>query len=99
MHAVDELSTGSSETESSAAPAIMLLGATLPLLPAVLPFTRNVRAEIDNELTAKSINFMKRSHAAGKPFFLYLPFSMGHFPNTATNLWKATTTSARFSTR
>ena len=24
---------------------------------------------------------MKRSQAAGKPFFLYLPFSMGHFPN------------------
>ena len=24
---------------------------------------------------------MKRSHAAGKPFFLYLPFSMGHCPN------------------
>ena len=24
---------------------------------------------------------MKREHAAGKPFFLYLPFSMGHAPN------------------
>ena len=24
---------------------------------------------------------MKRQHAAGKPFFLYLPFSMGHVPN------------------
>ena len=24
---------------------------------------------------------MKRQTAAGKPFFLYLPFSMGHFPN------------------
>ena len=24
---------------------------------------------------------MKRQKAAGKPFFLYLPFSMGHFPN------------------
>jgi len=30
---------------------------------------------------AKSIDFMKRQKAAGKPFFLYLPFSMGHFPN------------------
>ena len=33
------------------------------------------------ELVAKSIDFMKRQTAAGKPFFLYLPFSMGHFPN------------------
>jgi arylsulfatase len=47
----------------------------------VKPFTPDVRAEIDYELTEKSIDFMKRQHAAGKPFFLYLPFSMGHTPN------------------
>jgi arylsulfatase len=40
-----------------------------------------VRAEIDDELTDKSIAFMKEEHAQGKPFFLYLPFSMGHMPN------------------
>ena len=51
-----------------------------PLRP-VKPYTREVRSEIDTELTAKSIDFMRRSQAAGKPFFLYLPFSMGHFPN------------------
>ena len=45
------------------------------------PYTPEVRAEIDNVLTDKSIDFMKREHAAGKPFFLYLPFSMGHAPN------------------
>jgi arylsulfatase A-like enzyme len=50
-------------------------------LHEVKPFTPEVRAEIDNELTDKSIDFMKRQHAAGKPFFLYLPFSMGHVPN------------------
>ena len=50
-------------------------------LRAVKPFTRDVKAEIDTELVAKSIDFMKRQTAAGKPFFLYLPFSMGHFPN------------------
>lgn len=50
-------------------------------LRTVKPFTREVRAEIDNELVAKSIDFMKRQKAAGKPFFLYLPFSMGHNPN------------------
>jgi len=47
----------------------------------VKPFTAEVRAEIDVDLTARSIEFMKRQAAAGKPFFLYLPFSMGHFPN------------------
>jgi arylsulfatase A-like enzyme len=50
-------------------------------LHAVKPFTRSVRAEIDNELISKSIEFIKRQAAAGKPFFLYLPFSMGHAPN------------------
>jgi len=49
-------------------------------LERVKPFTIEVRAEIDNELTDRSIEFMKRQHAAGKPFFLYLPFSMGHTP-------------------
>jgi arylsulfatase A-like enzyme len=50
-------------------------------LRTVKPYTREVRAEIDIELVAKSIDFMKRQTAAGKPFFLYFPFSMGHFPN------------------
>ena len=50
-------------------------------LHTVKPYTREVRGEIDTELVAKSIDFMKRQTAARKPFFLYLPFSMGHFPN------------------
>ena len=47
----------------------------------VKPYTPEVRAEIDNELTGKAIDFMRREHAAAKPFFVYLPFSMGHYPN------------------
>ena len=47
----------------------------------VKPFTPEVRAEIDNDLTDRSIAFMKQQVAAGKPFFVYLPFSMGHAPN------------------
>ena len=50
-------------------------------LHSVKPYTFEVRSEIDNELVAKSIDFMKRQTQAGKPFFLYLPFSMGHIPN------------------
>jgi arylsulfatase A-like enzyme len=48
----------------------------------VKPFTPEVRAEIDNDLTDRSIAFIRQQKAAGKPFFLYLPFSMGHAPNT-----------------
>ncbi len=61
------------------------LGGTLH---KVKPYTPEVRAEIDNELVAKSIDFMKRQHAAGKPFFLYLPFSMGHAPNLPSAQFK-----------
>jgi len=50
-------------------------------LEKVKPFTPEVRAEIDNDLTERSIAFMKQQHGAGKPFFVYLPFSMGHAPN------------------
>jgi arylsulfatase A-like enzyme len=50
-------------------------------LQTVKPFTSLVRANIDNELVDKSIDFMRRQKAAPKPFFLYLPFSMGHAPN------------------
>ena len=52
------------------------------------PFTEDVRANIDNELVDKSIDFMRRQKAAGMPFFLYLPFSMGHFPNLPSQQFK-----------
>jgi arylsulfatase len=57
-------------------------------LTNVKPFTRDVRAEIDNELTAKAIDFMKRQKQSGKPFFVYLPFSMGHAPNLPSAQFK-----------
>ncbi|MGA3212140.1 MAG: arylsulfatase [Terriglobales bacterium] len=50
-------------------------------LERVKPFTPEVRAEIDDDLTDRTIAFIKQQHAAGKPFFAYLPFSMGHEPN------------------
>lgn len=54
----------------------------------VKPYTMEVRADIDNELVAKSIDFMKRQTKADKPFFLYLPFSMGHYPNIPSDAFK-----------
>ena len=50
-------------------------------LKALEPFTPKVRAEIDGTLVAKGIEFMKRQKSADKPFFLYLPISVGHAPN------------------
>jgi arylsulfatase A-like enzyme len=47
----------------------------------VKPFTEEVRSNVDNELVEKSVDFIRRQKTAGKPFFLYLPFSMGHVPN------------------
>jgi arylsulfatase A-like enzyme len=50
-------------------------------LTRIKPFTPEVRAEIDNDLTDRAIAFIRQSEKAGKPFFCYLPFSMGHAPN------------------
>jgi arylsulfatase A-like enzyme len=68
-------------------PQIVEATAGGPLRP-VKPFTPEVRANIDNELVDKSIDFMRRQKAAGKPFFLYLPFSMGHVPNLPSEQFK-----------
>jgi len=54
----------------------------------VKPFTPEVRANIDYELVDKSIDFMRRQRSAGRPFFLYLPFSMGHAPNLPPEQFK-----------
>jgi arylsulfatase A-like enzyme len=57
-------------------------------LRTVKPFTPEVRANIDYELVDRSIDFMRRQKAAGKPFFLYLPFSIGHVPNLPAEQFK-----------
>ena len=65
-------------------------------LQKVKPFTLAVRAEIDKELLPRSIEFMKRQAAAGKPFFLYLPFSMGHAPNLPSKQFAGKSPSAQY---
>ena len=106
-------------THSIPAPRDMLLARGPQIVEATLggslrkvkPFTQDVHANIDNELTERSIDFIRRQKAVGKPFFLYLPFSMGHTPNLPSaqfkgksrignygdKLMEATTSSARFS--
>ena len=38
------------------------------------------RAAFDRKITEWAIDFMRRSHAGGKPFYLYLPYSQVHVP-------------------
>jgi arylsulfatase A-like enzyme len=75
------------ETLLKTGPQIVQATAGGPL-QTVKPFTSELRASIDNELVDKSIDFMRRQKAAAKPFFLYLPFSMGHAPNLPSSQFK-----------
>ncbi len=43
-------------------------------------YDAEARREIDLEVTAKTIDFMKRSVQAGKPFFAYVPLTQVHLP-------------------
>jgi len=43
-------------------------------------YDSNERPEIDGELTSRSIDFMRRQAEAGRPFFLYLPYTQTHMP-------------------
>jgi arylsulfatase A-like enzyme len=38
------------------------------------------RRQIDTEITRRTVDFMKRSVAGGKPFYVYVPFTLVHFP-------------------
>jgi arylsulfatase A-like enzyme len=38
------------------------------------------RRRIDEALVERSLGFIRRNHAAGRPFFLYLPLTHLHFP-------------------
>jgi arylsulfatase len=43
-------------------------------------YDREQRPLIDAELTARAVEFMKRSADAGKPFFAFLPLTQPHMP-------------------
>jgi len=46
----------------------------------VMDYDLEQRALIDEELTNRSIDFMRRQVRADKPFFLYVPYTMTHYP-------------------
>lgn len=47
---------------------------------SVKPFDLETRRTVDRESTDRAVDFMTRSAKARKPFFLYLPFTLIHFP-------------------
>ena len=46
----------------------------------VRPYRLDYRPLIDRDLTDKAKDFMNRQSKAGKPFFVYLPYTATHFP-------------------
>ena len=46
----------------------------------VKEFNLETRRTVDREATERAVDFMSRSTRARKPFFLYLPFTLIHFP-------------------
>jgi arylsulfatase A-like enzyme len=46
----------------------------------VKEFNVDTRRTVDRESTERAVDFMGRSTRARKPFFLYLPFTLIHFP-------------------
>jgi arylsulfatase len=56
------------------------------------------RRLIDAEITRRTIDFMKRSVAAGKPFYAYVPFTLVHFPTLPNPSFAGKTASAIFRT-
>ncbi len=54
------------------------------------------RAAIDNVLTDKSIEFMQRQTAAGKPFFLFVSYTQPHMPVLPDSAFKGKTSNGEF---
>lgn len=46
----------------------------------VAVYDLEMRRRIDGDLVDRSIDFMRRQKAAGKPFFLYVPLTQLHYP-------------------
>ncbi len=46
----------------------------------VRPYNLDYRPLIDRDLTDRAIKFMQRQAEAGRPFFVYLPYTATHFP-------------------
>jgi arylsulfatase len=50
---------------------------------ALKEFNVATRSTVDREVTERTVDFMQRSRRAGRPFFVYVPFTLIHFPTLA----------------
>jgi arylsulfatase len=66
--------------ESGVAETFVMDGKKGEVPKKVRPYRLDYRPLIDRDLTDRAISFMKRQAKAGKPFFLYLPYTATHFP-------------------
>ena len=57
----------------------------------VKKYDNEQRALIDGELTRRAIDFMGRQAKAGKPFFLFLPYTLPHYPTLPSPEFKGKT--------
>jgi arylsulfatase len=66
--------------ESGVAETYVMEGEKGKIPKKVRPYRLDYRPLIDRDLTDKAIDFMRRQSNAGKPFFVYLPYTATHFP-------------------
>jgi arylsulfatase len=66
--------------ESGVAETYVMEGKKGKIPTKVRPYRLDYRPLIDRDLTDKAIDFMKRQSGAGRPFFVYLPYTATHFP-------------------
>lgn len=67
-------------TESGVAETWVMDGKRGAVPEKVRPYRLDYRPLIDRDLTDRAISFMDRNAQAGKPFFVYLPYTATHFP-------------------
>jgi arylsulfatase len=66
--------------ESGVAETYVMQGRKGSAPKKVRPYRLDYRPQIDRDLTDKAVDFMRRQAGAGKPFFVYLPYTATHFP-------------------
>jgi arylsulfatase len=66
--------------ESGLAESYVMEGKKGSVPKTVRPYRLDYRPLIDRDLTDRAIDFMQRQAKAGKPFFVYLPYTATHFP-------------------
>lgn len=59
-------------------------------------YDREMRANIDREITTRAVDFIERKAAAKKPFFAYLPYTQTHEPVDAHADFKGSTGNGSF---